>query len=82
MNLPDEHDDLGGLNEEPTEAATDEPEADPQPEFMFRDAEQWLQELALPNYLRKLGGAGHRWAPNWGLRKIGTEIHANDIPVS
>ena len=43
MNLPDEHDDLGGLNEEPTETATDEPEADPQPEFMFRDAEQWLQ---------------------------------------
>ena len=52
-------------NEEPTETATDEPEADPQPEFMFRDAEQWLQELALPNYLRKLGGAGHRWVPNW-----------------
>lgn len=65
MNLPDEHDDLGGLSEEPTEAATDEPEADPQPEFMYRDAEHWLQELALPNYLRKLGGAGHRWAPNW-----------------
>lgn len=27
MNLPDEHDDLGGLSEEPTEAATDEPES-------------------------------------------------------
>ncbi len=66
MKLPDDHaDDFGALNEEPPAPATEAPASDPQPEFMYRDAEHWLQELALPHYLRKLGGAGHRWAPNW-----------------
>jgi len=72
MKLPDEHeDDFGSVDNDPPEAqATDTAptmaeEVEPQPEFFYRDAEHWLQELALPHYLRKLGGAGHRWAPNW-----------------
>lgn len=32
--------------------------------FVYRDAEQWLVELALPHYLRDKR-QGHRWAPNW-----------------
>lgn len=72
MKLPDDHeDDFGSVDNEPAEvkaasdASTVPADAEPQLEFFFRDAEQWLQKLALPHYLRKLGGAGHRWAPNW-----------------
>ncbi|MEU3333004.1 DUF4913 domain-containing protein [Glutamicibacter creatinolyticus] len=72
MKLPDDHeDDFGSIDNEPAEAeaADNAPsapaEAERQPQFFYRDAEHWLQELALPHYLRKLGGAGHRWAPNW-----------------
>lgn len=72
MKLPDEQeDDFGSVDIEPTatqavsNATTAPEEEDPHLEFFYRDAEHWLQELALPHYLRKLGGAGHRWAPNW-----------------
>lgn len=67
MKLPeDEADDFGAIDGEAArEETTGQGEVEPGPEFVFDDAEHWLQELALPNYLRKLGGEGHRWAPNW-----------------
>ena len=67
MKLPDDAaDDFGAVDDQTTdEVVTGQEDAALKREFRYADAEQWLHGLALPHYLRKLGGDGHRWAPNW-----------------
>lgn len=67
ISVPDEElVDLDGPTEEPEAQAehTDDEQPEQAPSFTYRDCEQWLQELALPHYLRKLDGT-RKWAPNW-----------------
>lgn len=66
MSVPDgELVDLDGATEEPAVPADPAGDGQPAPgaSFTYRDCEQWLRELALPHYLRKLDGT-RKWAPN------------------